>query len=94
MLIMNYKMSASEALQYGFVNYVYKPDEVQMQVWDKIEEVSKLPPHCVQGTKSLFRSTMQDELLRTNEKEIEALEQDWKSVAVKNGNNFVKKSKM
>lgn len=72
-------MSANEALQHGFVNDVYKPDEVQSKVWDKIKEVSKLPPHCVQVTKTLIRNNVQDELLRANEKEIEALEQIWKS---------------
>lgn len=79
-------MSAKEALQYGFVNCVYKPDEVQTKVWDKIKEVSMLPPHCVQVTKNLIRFTMQDELLKTNEKEIVALEQIWKSGMTDNAN--------
>lgn len=87
-------MPASEALQYGFVNYVYKPDEVQREVWDRIEEVSKLPAHCVQTTKTLMRSAIQDELLKVNEKEIEALEQIWKTGFVVTKNSFAKKSKI
>lgn len=94
MLIMNHKMSANEALQYGFVNYVYKPDEVQSKVWDKIKEVSNLPPHCVQVTKNLIRITMQDELLRANEQEIEALEKIWKSGMRDKPNKYDNKSKI
>lgn len=94
MLIMNHKMSANEALQYGFVNYVYKPDEVQSKVWDKIKEVSKLPPLCVQATKTLIRINMQDELLRANENEIEALEKIWKSDMTDNANHYANKSKI
>lgn len=88
-------MSANEAQQYGLVNYVYKPDEVQSKVWDKIKEVSMLPPYCVQATKTLIRFTMQNELLRVNEKEIEALEQIWKSgMKMDNANKYANKSKM
>lgn len=77
MLLYNHKMSAREALDCGFVNYVYKPEELQSKVWDKILEVSKLPLVSVSLTKKMLRSSLQDQLLMANDKEIEALHKVW-----------------
>lgn len=77
MLLCNYRLSAKEALEYGFVNYIYKPEEVQSKVWDKIVEVSKLPKHCITITKKLVRDAVREELLRANDKEIEELNAIW-----------------
>ncbi|XP_022835969.1 enoyl-CoA delta isomerase 2, mitochondrial-like [Spodoptera litura] len=77
MLLCNYKMPAKEALEYGFINYIYKPEELQSKVWDKIAEVSKLPKYSVTATKKLLRDTVREELLQANEKEMEELNIIW-----------------
>ncbi|XP_075979248.1 dodecenoyl-CoA delta-isomerase [Anticarsia gemmatalis] len=77
MLLCNHKMSAKEALDCGFVNYLYKPEDLQSKVWDKIVEVSKLPKHSVTATKKLLRDTVRSELLETNDKEMEELHTIW-----------------
>ncbi|CAK1586138.1 unnamed protein product [Parnassius mnemosyne] len=73
MLLFNHKMSAKEGLEHGFINRVYKPEELQSKSWDKIMEISKLPAHSILATKNLLRRTYYDDLLKTNEVEIEAL---------------------
>ncbi|XP_011564063.2 enoyl-CoA delta isomerase 3, peroxisomal [Plutella xylostella] len=78
MLLLNHKMSAQEALECGFVNYLFKPEELQSKVWDKIVEVSKLPKHSIKATKSLIRNNCKD-LLQVNDKELQALQNVWDS---------------
>lgn len=89
-------MSAKEAFQCGFVNYLYKPQELQSKVWNKIIEVSKLPTNSLTATKKLIRGQIQDQLLKTNEKEMNELNNIWSSN--NNRNNIVnvinKKSKL
>lgn len=75
MLLFNHRMSAKEALECGFVNYLFKPDELQT-VWDRITEVSKLPKHSIAASKRLLRSNVKD-LLLVNEKELEELDRIW-----------------
>lgn len=77
MLLFNHKMSAQEALECGFVNYLFKPGELQT-VWDKIIEVSKLPQHSIAASKRLMRTNVENLLLRNN-KEIEELHKIWSS---------------
>uniref|UniRef100_A0A2A4JUA4 Enoyl-CoA hydratase n=1 Tax=Heliothis virescens TaxID=7102 RepID=A0A2A4JUA4_HELVI len=77
MLLCNHRLSAAEALEYGFVNCIYKPEEVQSKVWDKIVEVSKFPKHCITVTKKLLRDSVREELLKVNDKEIQELNTIW-----------------
>lgn len=77
MLLCNYRMPATEALKYGFVNYIYKPEELKSKVWNKIVEVSELPNHCVTATKKLLRDAVRGELLKANDKEIDELNAIW-----------------
>lgn len=79
MLMYNHKMSAEEALNCGFVNYIYKPEEIQSKVWDKILEVSKLSLHSLSTTKKLMRKVIQDDLVKANERETEELNKIWSS---------------
>lgn len=73
MLLFNHKMTAQEALEYGFVNYLYKPEELQSKVWNKIVEVSQFPQESVAITRSLMKRNLTDDLLKTNEMEIQEL---------------------
>ncbi|XP_052741845.1 enoyl-CoA delta isomerase 3, peroxisomal [Bicyclus anynana] len=73
LLMLNYKMPAKEAAECGLVSYLYKPEELQNKVWDKITEISELAEHSVLMTKSLMRRTYTEDLLRTNSIEIEEL---------------------
>lgn len=79
MLLCNHRMSAEEALKCGFINYIYKPDDLQLEVWNKIEEVSKLPRHSVVVTKKLMRDSVRAELLKANDVELKALNAIWES---------------
>ncbi|KAI5645378.1 enoyl-CoA hydratase/isomerase domain-containing protein [Phthorimaea operculella] len=79
MLLFNHKMSAQEALECGFVNYLYKPEEIQSKVWDKIIEVSQLPTESVNITRSLIKRNLTDDLLKRNEMEIDELHKIWTS---------------
>lgn len=96
MLLYSHKMSAKEALECGFVNDLYKPEEIQSKVWDKIVEISKLSQDSITKSKKLMRRTIQDELLRTNEIEIEELNNLRKSNDAENiASNFqAQKSKL
>lgn len=72
-------MSAKEALECGFVNYLYKPEELQTKVWNKIVEVSKLPQGSLTACKQLIRHHIKDDLLKVNKKELDELEKVWTS---------------
>lgn len=84
MLICNHKMSAKEALQCGFINDIYKPEELQSKVWNKILEVSKLPIHSTSTTKKLMRNIVKNDLLKANEQEMEELNKIWSTGAYLN----------
>lgn len=77
MLLCNHRMTAKEALECGFINDIYKPEELQSKVWDKITEVSKLPPISVAATKKLLRDSVRQELLKANDIEIQELNSIW-----------------
>lgn len=79
MLLFNHKMSAKQALDYGFVNYLYKPNELPTKVWNKIVEVSQLPKTSLASSKQLVRSHIKDDLIEVNKKEIAALQKVWTS---------------
>lgn len=70
MLLFNYKLSAKEALQYGFVNQLYKPAEIQNTVWDKIVEVNQIKSEALIKCKKLIRGQIKDHLLKINEIEL------------------------
>ncbi|XP_072947450.1 enoyl-CoA delta isomerase 2 [Epargyreus clarus] len=70
LLLLNYKMPAKEALECGLINYMHTPEELEEKAWEKINEILKLPLEPVLVTKKLFRRTLLDELLKTNEIEI------------------------
>ncbi|KAG6455383.1 enoyl-CoA delta isomerase 2 [Manduca sexta] len=96
MLMFNHKMTAKEALDCGFVNYLYKPEEIQSKVWDKITEVSKLSSTSLFATKNLIRGVIQSKLLNANKREMEELDKIWQAGGYLNTaqNVFTKKSKL
>ncbi|OWR53881.1 enoyl-CoA delta isomerase 2 [Danaus plexippus] len=73
MLILNYKMPAIEALEYGFINKVYKLEELQKKSWETIRTILNLPQPSVLYTKKLLKTASVEELLRTNEIELSVL---------------------
>ncbi|XP_050351408.1 enoyl-CoA delta isomerase 3, peroxisomal [Nymphalis io] len=74
MLIMNYKMTAQEALDCGLISYLYKTDELHVKAWDKITEISNLSLDSVLATKRLIRKIDMDKLLETNILELQELQ--------------------
>ncbi|KPI97350.1 Enoyl-CoA delta isomerase 2, mitochondrial [Papilio xuthus] len=79
MLLFNHKMTAKEALEYGFINRMYKPEELETKAWDKINEISKLPADSILATKNLLRRVYYDDLLKTNDVEIAVLKKSLKA---------------
>lgn len=79
MLLFNHKMSAKEALEVGFINRVYKHDELEAKSWEKINEILKLPASSILATKNLLRRVYYDDLLKTNDIEIEVLKKSLKA---------------
>ncbi|XP_013190711.2 enoyl-CoA delta isomerase 3, peroxisomal [Amyelois transitella] len=73
MLLFNHKMYAEEALACGFVNFIYSPEEVQEKVWNAIIKVSELSSETVSNAKKLLRNNIQEQLLETNDIELEEI---------------------
>lgn len=74
MLLFNYKMPAVEALQCGFVNDVYKPEELQNKVWDKIVQLSNLKSEALIECKKLIRGQVKEHLLQINDIELKVVQ--------------------
>lgn len=72
MLYLGYKMSASEAKQYGFVSEVYKHDSLD-KVWDYLNIVSKLSSESILAIKQLVSKWNKDTLLEVNAAEAKEL---------------------
>ncbi|XP_047993795.1 enoyl-CoA delta isomerase 2 [Leguminivora glycinivorella] len=94
MLVFNQKMNAKEALNYGLVNCVYKPEEVQTKVWNKLVEMSNVSNDLLTTTKRLMRSSIQDKLLKVNDEEIRLLNEAWSSRESSENNSDTVKSKI
>ncbi|CAG9793891.1 unnamed protein product [Diatraea saccharalis] len=73
MLLFNYKMSAKEALQCGFVNDIFKQEDLQQNVWNKLRDVTNLRCEILIANKKLIRGHIRDKLLEINEIELTAL---------------------
>ncbi|XP_045496103.1 enoyl-CoA delta isomerase 3, peroxisomal [Colias croceus] len=73
MLMLNYKMTAREALQYGLISNVYKKQELQNKSWKNIKELLKLSQHSLITTKRLMREPNIKKLIEINKLEIEEL---------------------
>ncbi|XP_053607037.1 enoyl-CoA delta isomerase 3, peroxisomal [Plodia interpunctella] len=73
MLLFNHKMDAKEALECGFVNSIYGPEELQEKVWNTINKVSELSPHLISSSKKLIRYNIQEQLLEINDIELEEI---------------------
>ncbi|KAM3966337.1 dodecenoyl-CoA delta-isomerase [Aphomia sociella] len=69
MLLFNYKLSAKEALECGFVNCVYKDEELHNKAWEKINEIAEMSLTSILITKRLMKDQIREHLLITNNKE-------------------------
>ncbi|KAI8426228.1 hypothetical protein MSG28_005147 [Choristoneura fumiferana] len=90
LLLFNQKMNAQEALDNGFVNYLYKPEDIQTKVWDKLMEISNVSDYLLTTTKRLMRGPIQDKLIKVNDEEIALLSKAW--AARREGRENVKTS--
>jgi Delta3-Delta2-enoyl-CoA isomerase len=70
MLSLNHKLTASEALNFGFVAKVY---ENINEVWEKLSQIEKLPMGSIITNKKLMRKFTIEELKKANLAEIEQL---------------------
>ena len=73
MLMLNYKMPAKEAFECGFVNNVYKPEDLQQKAWERITEILSQSQNSMLTTKRLLRRIYLDDLIRTNKIELQEL---------------------
>lgn len=70
MLMLNHKMSAREAYEFGFAAQVYKDPE---EIWSKLRQISKLPIGSIMANKRLTRKFTVEELEAANLSECEEL---------------------
>lgn len=96
MLLLNYRMSAQEALQFNVVAELYKQEEFESKLWPKILKYGELPVGSIKATKQLMRRFELDELERANKSEVETLAKRWTTdEAMQAVMNFMtRKSKM
>lgn len=76
MLMLNHKMSANEAYQFGFVAEVYKDVE---EVHEKLKQIGHLPVGSIKANKRLMRKFTIAELEAANLSEAEELGERFKS---------------
>lgn len=84
MLLLNYEMSALEALKLGFVSKVFKKEDVGV-VWDEIRLFTKLSSSSIQVNKGLIRRFQVDKLHTVNRIETDILVQRFMSDDFLNG---------
>ncbi|CAH0398769.1 unnamed protein product [Chilo suppressalis] len=73
MLMFNYKMPAEEALKCGLINGVFKEEELQQKVWDRIKNVTNLRFESLIESKKLLRGPIRDKLLEINDIELRSV---------------------
>lgn len=73
MLLLNYKLSAAEALHFGFVSKLYKKSELDTILWEEIKEYSKLPRESLCVTKKLVSQFERENLEKVCDRELEEL---------------------
>lgn len=73
MLQLNYKLSATEALQFQLVSKVYKKSELDSILWPQIREQSKLSKESICITKKLISNFQLKDLERACDRELEEL---------------------
>ncbi|KMR03925.1 enoyl- delta isomerase mitochondrial-like protein [Lasius niger] len=72
MLYLGYKMNAQEAKKYGLVSKVYNHDSLE-EVWDYLNNVSKLSSESILATKRLMSKWDREILLKVNAEEMKEL---------------------
>lgn len=78
MLMFNHKLSAKEALQFGFIAEIFEPNAIE-SIWTKIEKFGELPVNSVAACRKLIQTFDQDILEQVNLNENEELTKRWKS---------------
>lgn len=73
MLLINHKLSAAEAYQFGFISQVYKPSELDTILWPKLIEYSKLPKNSLCATKELMNKFHVEKLKAVCDEELKEL---------------------
>ncbi|GAB0092629.1 enoyl-CoA delta isomerase 2 [Sergentomyia squamirostris] len=79
MLLLNYKLTAQEALRFNFVSSIFTIDKIDSEVWAKIDEFARLPQQSLMITKSLMQKFDIDQLDAVNNAELEALKERFTS---------------
>ncbi|GAB0092630.1 enoyl-CoA delta isomerase 2 [Sergentomyia squamirostris] len=72
MLILNYKLTAQEALRFNLVSSIFTLDKID-SVWAKIDEFARLPQQSMMITKSLMQKFDIDQLEVANNAELVAV---------------------
>lgn len=75
MLLYNHRLSAAEALQYGFVSELFAVGELNTKLWPRIQDMANLAQGSVLATKQLVCQHREQELLGACEQELHVLHQ-------------------
>lgn len=73
MLLVNHKLSAAEAYQFGLISKIYKKSELDTLLWPKLMEFSKLPRESLCTTKRLMSKFQVDILEKACDAELQEL---------------------
>ncbi|EAT44956.1 AAEL003709-PA [Aedes aegypti] len=96
MLLLNYRMSAQEALQFNVVAELFKQEDFEKKLWPRILKYGELPIGSIMATKQLMKRFEIDELEKANRNEVDTLAKRWHTEeAMQAVMNFMtRKSKM
>ncbi|XP_068142575.1 enoyl-CoA delta isomerase 2 [Drosophila tropicalis] len=73
MLLLNEKLSATDAYNFNLVSRIFKTDELKSVIWPKLEEYSRFPPNSMREGKRLIRENFLANLLHANDAECKQL---------------------
>lgn len=77
MLMLDYKLTAQEALKYNFISEIFTVNEIDIKVWPRLSEYSKMAIGAIQTTKKLIKKFSTDKLEEALIAEGDALQNRW-----------------
>lgn len=73
MLLLNYKLPATEAYAFNMISKIYTKDELDTVLWPQLKQHSLLPVDSLNVTKGLMRRFESDDLKRACDFELDEL---------------------
>lgn len=84
MLLFNKKISAQRAMEAGLVSEVFPDGTFEKEAWERLKQLSLLPPQSLRISKNLIRDTNRATYHEVNKRECVDLVERWQSDECKN----------